>query len=62
MKYQSRDNHMINRCTALHYCAAYNFLDFIEDFLELGAVVDVEDNKGNLTNEISPLRYPYSFL
>ena len=53
---------MINRCTALHYCAAYNFLDFIEDFLELGAVVDVEDNKGNLTNEISPLNYPFSFL
>ena len=34
------------RCTPLHYCAAYNFLDFIEEFIEIGAVVDIEDHKG----------------
>ena len=47
----SHDSHVTlsHRCTPLHYAAAYNFLDFIEDFMELGAVVDVEDSKGNLT-------------
>lgn len=55
---QSCDSHMILirvlfRCTPLHYSAAYNFLDFIEDFLELGSVVDVEDNKGYINRFIT---------
>lgn len=34
------------RCTALHYSACYNFLDFIEEFVEIGASVNAVDNKG----------------
>ena len=34
------------RYTPLHYSAAYNFLDFLEEFIENGATIDIGDQKG----------------
>ena len=36
------------RYTPLHYSAAYNFLDFLEEFIENGATIDIGDQKGAL--------------
>ena len=39
-------------CTALHYSAGFNFLDFIEEFLEAGAVINIEDNRGTKQRQL----------
>lgn len=35
-----------NRQTVIHFCAAQNFVEFLQDLAELGASVDMADNKG----------------
>ena len=32
--------------TVIHYCAANNFIEFIQDLIELGAAIDIADDKG----------------
>ena len=30
----------------IHFCAAQNFVEFLQDLAELGASIDIADNKG----------------
>lgn len=34
------------RQTVIHFCAAQNFVEFLQDLAELGASIDLADNKG----------------
>lgn len=34
------------RQTVIHFCAAQNFVEFLQDLADLGASVDLADNKG----------------
>lgn len=34
------------RQTVIHFCAAQNFVEFLQDLAELGASIDIADNKG----------------
>ena len=38
-----------HRQTVIHFCAAQNFVEFLQDLAELGASVDLADNKGGLS-------------
>ena len=35
-----------HRQTVIHFCAAQNFVEFLQDLAELGASIDLADNKG----------------
>ena len=35
-----------SRQTVIHFCAAQNFVEFLHDLSELGATIDLADNKG----------------
>lgn len=34
------------RQTVIHFCASQNFVEFLQDLAELGASIDLADNKG----------------
>ena len=34
------------RQTVIHFCAAQNFVEFLHDLADLGASIDLADNKG----------------
>lgn len=38
--------HLPYRQTLIHYCAANNFIEFLHDLTELGAAIDIADNRG----------------
>ena len=40
------------RQTVIHFCAAQNFVEFLQDLAELGASVDLADNRGEYSHHM----------
>ena len=49
------DLFLVCRQTVIHFCAAQNFVEFLQDLAELGASIDLADNKGEPLSPSSPV-------